>query len=248
MHSYLQAASLVRREIDRAKPADHKPADPPTPVADRLRRALRQDPHLAASVLGGDQAGTGVQEGQGDGEAHGRSAGAEEEDLGEIAPRREPKCRNGGEEEDKEDEEDEEVELDPDTMMPIKKGQKALYTVGEDEEEEEELDPDTLMPVKKKKGAKPAPMRQFVSYRARKLTGWTPPQGAKLICVDDDDVEQQDDHSDTMSEASVRRVSCLCAAIEYCDEHAIPHPATPCRHGSTVCRHHRAIARVLLRP
>ena len=74
-------------------------------------------------------------------------------------------------------------------MMPIKKGQKALYTVGEDEEEEEgeeELDPDTMMPIKKKKGPKPAPPRQFVSYRARKLTGWTAPQGARLICVDDD--------------------------------------------------------------
>ena len=235
MQSYSQAASLVRREIDRAKPADA-----PTPVADRLRRALRKDPHLAASVLGRDQAGTGVQEGQGDGDASGVSAGAVEEDLGEIAPRR------VGEEADEEGDMD--VELDPDTMMPIKKGQKALYTVGEDEEEEEELDPDTLMPVKKKKGAKPAPMRQFVSYRARKLTGWTPPQGAKLICVDDDDVEQQDDHSDTMSEASVRRVSCLCAAMAYCHEHAIPHPATPCRYGSTACRHHRAIDRVLSRP
>jgi len=77
-------------------------------------------------------------------------------------------------------------------MMPIKKGQQALYTVGEDEDEEgeegeEELDPDTMMPIKKKKGPKPAPPRQFVSYRARKLTGWTAPQGARLICVDDDD-------------------------------------------------------------
>ena len=96
---------------------------------------------------------------------------------------------------------EEQVELDPDTMMPIQKG---LFVVGEDceeeEEEEEELDPDTMMPIKKKKGLKPPPPRQFVSYRARKLTGWTAPAGARIIFDDD---EEDPDKADTRSEASI---------------------------------------------
>ena len=95
---------------------------------------------------------------------------------------------------------EEEVELDPDTMMPIQKG---LFVVGEDceeEEEEEELDPDTMMPIKKKRGPKPPPPREFVSYRARKLTGWTAPAGARIIFDDD---EEDLDKGDTRSEASI---------------------------------------------
>jgi hypothetical protein len=106
--------------------------------------------------------------------------------------------------------EEEPVELDPDTMLPLVKGQNGLFVVGEEgeweQQEEEELDPDTMMPVKKTKGPKRAVMRQFVSYRARKLTGWTAPTGAKLICVDDDENEQGDinDTLDTTRQASGR--------------------------------------------
>jgi len=95
--------------------------------------------------------------------------------------------------------------LDPDTMMPISKAQKGLYAVGEEkdedeEEEDEELDPDTMMPIKKTKGPKPPAMRQFVSYRARKLTGWTPPTGGKLISVDDEqDISDDDDKASLAS-------------------------------------------------
>ena len=105
--------------------------------------------------------------------------------------------------EEAEEAEEEEVELDPDTMLPIVKGQQGLFVVGE-EEEEEELDPDTMMPIKKTKGAKPPPVRQFVSFRARKLTGWTAPTGARLICVDDDGNEDEGDINDNASEASGR--------------------------------------------
>jgi hypothetical protein len=106
--------------------------------------------------------------------------------------------------------EEESVELDPDTMQPIVKVQNGLFVVGEEgegeQEGEEELDPDTMMPVKKTKGPKRAAMRQFVSYRARKLTGWTAPSAAKLICVDDDDNEEGDtnDTGDTASQGSGR--------------------------------------------
>jgi hypothetical protein len=188
-------------------------------AVDRLKKVLKEerleDPDLAATVDRGCAS---------EGEAAGEAKAADTEDGNDdlfyyrlehggnfgVDTRGVPsKAGDGGAEAAASTAAEEEpVELDPDTMLPIVKGQNGLFVVGEEgegeQEGEEELDPDTMMPVKKTKGPKRAAMRQFVSYRARKLTGWTAPSGAKLICVDDDDNDEgnPNDTGDTASQAS----------------------------------------------
>jgi hypothetical protein len=154
-------------------------------AVDRLKKVLKEerleDPDLAATVDRGCAS---------EGEAAGEAKAADTEDGNDdlfyyrlehggnfgVDTRGVPsKAGDGGAEAAASTAAEEEpVELDPDTMLPIVKGQNGLFVVGEEgegeQEGEEELDPDTMMPVKKTKGPKRAAMRQFVSYRARKLT------------------------------------------------------------------------------